>query len=156
RSGHGRLWTLAPLGVCVALVLLSLVALWVIDRREADSNRLQLETYLDAASGLTELWQQRHYLAIRGMASLPELSQSAQADRFDDVSLPALYQAQGYRGHALFDSHLMLISEHGLLDAPVRMQALRPILERARQHGVALGHLAPLPGVPDSDFLVSC
>lgn len=155
-SGQGGLWTLAPLGVCVALVLLSLVALWVIDRREADSNRLQLETYLDAASDLTELWQQRHYLAIRGMASLPELSQSAQADRFDDVSLPALYQAQGYRGHALFDSHLMLISEHGLLDAPVRMQALRPILERARRHGVALGHLAPLPGVPDSDFLVSC
>jgi two-component system sensor histidine kinase/response regulator len=154
RNGHFR--TLAPLGVCLLLVLLSLVALRVIDQREAVGERQQLEIYLHAASDLALMWQQGHQRAVRGMANLPELhfwfdNRSSAADSAADATLRALYQAQGYLGHGLYDGQLRPLGSHGLLEAPAVVEAMAPLLQRAQHQGASLGHLAGA-----HDLLVTC
>lgn len=154
RNGHFR--TLAPLGVCLLLVLLSLAALRVIDQREAAGERQQLEIYLHAASDLALMWQLGHQRAVRGMASLPELhfwfdNRSSAADGAADATLRALYRAQGYLGHGLFDGELRPLGGHGLLEAPAVVEAMTPLLQRAQHQGASLGHLAGA-----HDLLVTC
>lgn len=145
-SSRGRWWGLAPLGVCVLLVLLSLAALVVMDELEENSNRQQLRTYLNATHDMARLWQQSHYGAIRGLANLPELrawfsDRPESHVRPDHRVLRTLYLAQGYQGHALFDANLHLIGEYNLLGTSVRLDALRRILQVAQQEGSSLGHL---------------
>jgi two-component system sensor histidine kinase/response regulator len=148
RSGRFR--ALAPLGGCLLLVLLSLGALRAIDAREATSERQQLQVYLRAASDLVLMWQQGHQRAVRGLASLPELHlwfANEQAP-VDDAALRALYQAEGYLGHGLFDGSLRPLGGHDLLGTSAVVDALGPLLQRAQRQGFSLGHLAEAHDLP--------
>src|SRR5690606_14466443 len=88
--------------------------------------------------------------------NLPELhfwfdNRSSAADSAADATLRALYQAQGYLGHGLYDGQLRPLGGHGLLEAPAVVEAMLPLLRRAQHQGASLGHL---PGA--HDLLVTC
>lgn len=146
---------LAPTSACLLLVLLTIAALQTVRSKVAANNAAQLGKQMVVIKDLLLHWQHRHLMAVRGMAELHDVQAWAAQPRDTDASidtylaehLRALYLAQGYVGHVLFDGDLQVISDSNQTQRRTFMlpEPARDTLLRSQREGGSISRPFPAP-----------